>query len=210
MLAIDHIVIASRNPEQEAQAYVEKHGIIALEGGRHEEWGTYNYLAYFQNKSYIEWIGVFDEELARKSDNPLIRQTVNFLDEEKSGIINYALRTSKLDEYIAYFEANNIEYAGPFPGSRKKVDGSMLTWRMLFPKGEKPFPFLIEWGTGVNRPADDSTINPKDIISLEVPHQVETYRHLFGLKAEANKIALENGEILFTDNYGIHFTIRDF
>lgn len=209
MLAIDHMVIASRNPEKDAQKFVEEHGVIVIEGGRHEAWGTFNFLAYFKNNSYIEWIGVFDEDLAKESENPLIRQTVSFLEHEESGLISYALRTTRMDEYIRYYEAKRIDYQGPFAGSRKKGDGSTLSWRMLFPDSETNLPFLIEWGTEENLPLDETKINPKNITTIQVPQNPKDYDKFLKLKSDDYTIELDNGKIIFTPETGFQFNIND-
>ena len=119
MLAIDHIVIASRTPEQDAKEFGEKYGIITIPGGKHSSWGTYNYLAYLHNNCYIEWLGVCDESLARKSENPLIIQLMQFFEKSESGPMTFAMRTKDMDSNITYFNGNAVTFTGPFSGARK-------------------------------------------------------------------------------------------
>lgn len=75
VITFDHLVHFTINPE-EAKASFEKLGFLAVNGGQHLDWGTYNSLSYFQHLRYIEWIGFKDFEKAVQSDNILIQQIV--------------------------------------------------------------------------------------------------------------------------------------
>jgi len=209
MLAIDHLVLAAKDPEKAAQEYVERHGILAIEGGRHEDWGTYNFLAYFQNGTYLEWLGVFDEELAKKSDNPLIQKTVEFLESGAEGLVTYALRTKRMEDHIRHMETNQLKFKGPYPGARKKADGELLSWRMLFPEANEELPFLIEWSDEPNLPNDPANINPKVINEIRIPVQPERYEKSFGLEARNNIIEMENGRLVFTSDSSLQFAISN-
>ena len=63
---IDHLVIAVRSVEAEAEMLERDLGLAVTGGGRHEAMGTYNRLA-FLGDSYLELIGVFDAGLVRSS-----------------------------------------------------------------------------------------------------------------------------------------------
>ncbi len=109
-------------------------------------WGTWNSLSYF-DLSYVEFLAVEQEELAKQSDNPLIRQLVG----EQSrgeGLGQIALRTQRMDGWAEKLQHAGLKVTGPVPGSRTRDDGTVIRWRMLFledpRKGMQP-PFLIEW-----------------------------------------------------------------
>ncbi|MCD5323410.1 MULTISPECIES: VOC family protein [Pontibacillus] len=157
----DHLVVLAKSPEKSQQDMKGKHGIRGQKGGEHKEWGTYNHLAFFENGAYIEWIGITDYEKASQSDNPLIQQALETHDQEIEGPFTFALRTSQMDELIEHWEAENLNYEGPFKGSRTTPDGQELSWRMLFPKAESafPLPFIIEWGEKQNGPTDPQDLN---------------------------------------------------
>ncbi|WP_077324365.1 VOC family protein [Virgibacillus siamensis] len=167
MLALDHIILAAKDPQQAAEDFAIKHNINVLEGGKHEKWGTYNYLAYFSNGCYLEWLGIFDKDLAVQSENPLIDQLIRTLDSDVEGAIQYALGTDDMDYYLEHFRQENISFTGPIAGSRNRPDGSLLEWRMLFPQAEIiRHPFLIEWGDGKNVPSDPALINKQQIDTI--------------------------------------------
>ncbi|MHA6253033.1 VOC family protein [Oceanobacillus sp. CAU 1775] len=207
MLEIDHIVIASKNPEADAAKFGEMFSLDIVPGGRHTNWGTYNYLAFFENNSYIEWIGVFDETLARTSDNPLIQQLIEKVDLNEYGPFTFALRTNKMDASMDHFGKNNFSYEGPFPGSRKRVDGSTLSWRMLFPTEKKMMPFLIEWGEQINQPEDKSKINNKQIASIIIPHTLNIDEDVYQLSRQGDMSVLGNGTLEFTEEAALDFVI---
>lgn len=208
MLAIDHIVVASKDPEKDAKLFEQRYGVESIPGGKHTAWGTYNYLAYFDNNCYIEWLGIFDEQLAEKSDNPLIQQLVKLLEEGKAGVYTFALRTKNMEYELKRFKQNSITSEGPFPGSRKKVGGSVLSWRMLFPN-QADLPFLIEWGEGINLPDNQSKINVQQLASIQLPYDKNLYTDTFSLTSEADTIPLENGKLIFVPGSGLDFTIRE-
>ncbi|MFC4559920.1 VOC family protein [Virgibacillus kekensis] len=202
MLAIDHIVIVAHNPEQAAQKFEDEHSVKVIQGGKHDYWGTYNYLAYFDNNSYIEWIGLFDRKIAAKSDNPLIQEVVEALDHNQEGIVQYALRTENMDGLVEHFSKAGISFTGPIPGSRNRPDGSTLEWRMLFPQStkEEELPFLIEWGPVKNTPSDRSLINSQQITSLSAMiNNMEEFSHVFQLHFDDDSTQLSNTELKVAD-----------
>src|SRR5699024_3644077 len=128
--------------------YGNKFAIKAIKGGEHEAWGTYNYLSFFSNNGYLEFLGIDDLEKAKDAENPLIQHLVYVLERNNYGAFQFALRTKQLDQYVTHFEKNNIAYHGPYDAQRQKPDGTILKWRMLFPEYNYEsgvLPFLIEW-----------------------------------------------------------------
>lgn len=200
MLALDHIVIAAKDPKEAAKQFERKHNIVTIQGGRHENWGTYNYLAYFSNDCYIEWLGIFDKEKALHSDNPLVAQLIHILESHDEYAYQFALRTNKMNHFITHFEDYNIPFVGPIDGSRKRPDGSNLEWKMLFPatEGQQVQPFLIEWGKTKNIPADRRLINRKQIPSLTLKQEaLEDFKHIYQIPTSDHQIKLENGTLSF-------------
>lgn len=209
MLAIDHIVIASKDPAQAAENFEKKYGVITLEGGRHTNWGTHNHLAYFRNDCYIEWLGIFDESLAVQSNNPLVQQLFQSLEVDNEGPIQFALRTDKMDDYLDHFYALDIAHTGPIPGSRKKPDGTSLAWRMLFPdSGAVASPFLIEWGKEKNTPQEKRYLNKQQVKSVTCGLAVDVMEQVYQLDIADNSVALENGTLFLRQGEAIGFHLK--
>ncbi|GAB4075061.1 hypothetical protein GCM10028778_25640 [Barrientosiimonas marina] len=197
MLAIDHIVIAAKNPEKAAERFAQDHGVTITEGGKHTSWGTYNYLAFFRNDCYIEWLGIFDEATAARADNPLVHLLFQRLAEGQEGPIQYALRTQDMDDAVENLKQAGMPYTGPIPGSRSRPDGSLLEWQMLFPEAEMEIlPFLIEWSDGSNTPEDSGLINNKTIRKLAVPvTDLNTFSAIYQITFNDHIAHLENADL---------------
>ncbi|UJL47014.1 VOC family protein [Virgibacillus sp. NKC19-16] len=208
MLAIDHIVVAAKDPAQAAHDFGKKYHVTTIEGGKHDNWGTYNYLAYLENECYIEWIGIFDEGIADKSANPLIQQLASAFRINFEGVMQFALRTESMDEYIKHFDAKHIAYTGPIPGSRARPDGSALQWRMLFPESNKQLPFLIEWSNGKNMPQNERVLNKQHLhsITFGVEDQ-ELLNHIYQLDVVNNKVELKNGILRIENSENLTFEL---
>lgn len=212
MLSLDHIVFAGRD----LQSATKEYGNLALKsvkGGEHKSWGTYNYLAYFSNSCYIEWLGIHNVELAEQSENPLIQHLVYTLSTQKQGPFQMALRTTKLDDYVQHFEDNNIPFTGPIAGQREKQDGSTLHWRMLFPTYDftkETLPFLIEWGQSEAERFDVSLMNSQAITSIEFGGvEEERFQEIYQLRPRARqrKFRLKNAKMKFTKDKALQVNI---
>ncbi|MGG1661601.1 VOC family protein [Brevibacillus sp. NRS-1366] len=144
--AFDHLVHFIDRPPAKATELFRQAGFHAVAGGRHEAWGTWNSLSYF-GLSYIEFLAIKDETVAKQSDNPLIRQLVRDRDLGE-GLGQIALRTSQMDEWVQRLRTNDLVVHDPVAGSRKRDDGTTLSWRMLFfedANSKLRPPFFIEW-----------------------------------------------------------------
>lgn len=209
MLAIDHIVIAAKDPAQAAIDFGKKHGVTTLEGGRHTNWGTYNHLAYFRNDCYIEWIGIFDESLAVRSNNPLVQQLFQALEADIERPIQFALRTDNMDAYLNHFYTLDIAHTGPISGSRQKPNGTTLAWRMLFPDfGAVAAPFLIEWSEAKNSPQDERYLNKQQMKFVTCGLGLDVMEQVYRLDIADKSIALENGMLVLQIDEDIRFHLE--
>ncbi len=145
-ITFDHIVHFTQFPEKAMEAF-KNAGFQAFTGGDHPNWGTHNCLCYFQHLQYIEWIGIKDIEVAKNSDNLLIQQIYADFTSIGEGFSQLAFRTDNMDKLVKKLTSKQFNVIGPVPGSRKRSDGTTLTWSMLFIKDEElRFPFFIQWG----------------------------------------------------------------
>ena len=148
MFQFDHLVHFVNSPLKAIEDF-NHIGLHAVEGGRHEGLGTYNALSYFNNLSYIELIGVYDEELAVSSSDLKysLRETLKN-DQYVEGLSRVAFRTNDLETTSKIFRQRGLEVYGPHPMSRKRPDGSVISWKLLYAgkQGENlNLPFFIEW-----------------------------------------------------------------
>ncbi|KAF0822916.1 VOC family protein [Cytobacillus firmus] len=145
-IMLDHIVHFIKAEPAAAAAAWREHGYKAIPGGSHENWGTYNSLLYIGH-SYLEFLSIEKNHIASRTDNPLIKQ----LTEEirlGEGIGQICFRTNNIEELQGELTGKGFETLPIFDGSRKRADGSILSWKMLFLKENPDFkyPFFIDWG----------------------------------------------------------------
>ncbi|USG67637.1 VOC family protein [Brevibacillus ruminantium] len=152
-LSFDHLVHFLYRPPVEAGVRLQQVGFHTTAGGRHESWGTCNSLSYF-GLSYVEFLSVEFPDVAAVAENPLVRQLIcdQHLGE---GMGQIALRTHEIERWAEHFQRQGYLVTGPLLGSRRRDDGSVIQWKMLFaeePNKNRRIPFLIEWAdTDENR-----------------------------------------------------------
>ncbi|WP_404451179.1 VOC family protein [Virgibacillus necropolis] len=214
MLALDHVVIAATNAEELSARYGNQFTIKSIKGGQHNDWGTHNYLSYFSNDSYIEWLGTYDNEKTNKADNPLIKHLMHVLNQNLAGPFQFALRTTQMDKYVEHFQENDIPFEGPISAVREKPDGSLLKWRMLFPLYNyetEVLPFLIEWENPKEAYPDTSLLNIQTIRQINFGGiDKETFTKIYQLKPKKlnkNHFPLQNSKIHFTNNEKLEFDL---
>lgn len=119
---------------------------MAIPGGSHENWGTYNSLLYIGH-SYLEFLSIEKNDIASRTDNPLIKQLFEEIPNGE-GIGQICFRTNNIEKLQAELTEKGIETLPIFDGSRKRGDGSILSWKMLFIKKnhDYKYPFFIDWG----------------------------------------------------------------
>ena len=228
--SFDHLVWFFKRPE-EAISPLKQRGIHAVKGGRHEFWGTYNTLTYF-DLSYIEFLGIENVSIAEKQeDNRLITHIVNRLAiENQEGPARIAIRTDDIEQLAVKLKKAGFPVYGPLSGERVRADGQIIKWSLLFPENkpeEMPLPFFIQW----EKPDEERlrelaeqrvtgshiTGNPKFESVGFVVHNLEqvisTWRNLFDLKpseefidkslnARCGKLDLYGTKLLFCSPLG--------
>jgi hypothetical protein len=146
--SFDHLVWFFKQPE-EAILPLKQKGIHAINGGRHETWGTYNSLTYF-GLSYIEFLGIENLLIAEKQkDNRLVTHIVQQLAREnQEGPARIAIRTERIEELAVKLKLEGVTVYGPLQGERVRADGQVIRWSLLFPENavnELQLPFFIQW-----------------------------------------------------------------
>lgn len=145
MYLFDHVVHVVKKPEQ-AVEYLQNEGIHAVMGGKHEMWGTYNALSYF-DLSYIECIGIFDDALFEQAASEKYSLHASIA-QDKSGLSRFAVRTTTIEQDAEKFREAGFEVSGPTAFSRTREDGSVVGWQLLYigtPTTKFACPFFIQW-----------------------------------------------------------------
>ncbi|MBK3495843.1 VOC family protein [Viridibacillus sp. YIM B01967] len=143
----DHLVQFVEEPKDVVEP-LKQQGIHAVEGGVHEGRGTYNALSYF-DLSYIEYLGTYDRTLVAKTKHlphSLIETVVN--DNFNEGFVRFAVRTKDIKGVAKKLKEQGLSVRGPVPLYRKRPDGSIISWQLLYAGEENDslqLPFIIQW-----------------------------------------------------------------
>jgi Glyoxalase-like domain len=225
----DHLVHFVKSPVEAIEEY-KKLGLYAVEGGNHEKLGTYNALSYY-DLSYIELIGVFDQQLVESAAGIeySLRDTFKN-DQYVEGVSRIALRSTDLEVEAERFRSLGLEVHGPDPMSRKRPDGSLVSWKLLYvgKRGENlELPFFIQWDEGDEQRKQDlinrSVIadHPKGNVELSsvgfavhnLEEAVEKWSKYLDLESEeafvdeslnanGKRLLLDGGDIVFYSPIG--------
>lgn len=143
----DHIVHFVDKPEEVIEE-LKKAKIHAVEGGAHENKGTYNALSYF-DLSYIEYLGTYDRSLVVQLGSPRHGLTETLLKKNfEEGLVRFSIRTTDIEGVAKHLQEQELTVVGPEPLYRKRPDGSIISWKLLFVGEENnslKLPFIIQW-----------------------------------------------------------------
>ncbi len=139
-LAIDHVILATRDIEATAACLEGDHGLASLPGGRHAGHGTGNRIVPLGD-AYIEIMGIVDEaEAAASPMGSWLRE----MTAEGDRLAALCLRTD-----APGFDATAERLAlRPLPMSRDAPGGLTLSWRLAgLPEAmaDPSRPFFIDW-----------------------------------------------------------------
>ena len=139
-LAIDHVILATRDLVATASRLERDHGLASLEGGRHPGHGSGNRIVPLGD-AYIEIMGIVDEaEAAASPMGVWLREQTAHGDR----VAALCLRTD-----APGFAATVARLAiRPLPMSRDAPGGVTLSWRLAgLPEAmaDPSRPFFIDW-----------------------------------------------------------------
>jgi hypothetical protein len=148
-IEFDHVLIAVADLAEADRVFIERHGLVSIDGGRHPGWGTANRIVPLGD-SYLELIAVVDESEA--ATNAFGRWVAGGASESERPL-GWAVRTADLDEIARRLGL------GPVPGSRATPTGKTIRWRTagVDEAAEDPsLPFFIERAPGTPSPGTAS------------------------------------------------------
>jgi len=185
--AVDHLLLGVSDLDR-GIAWVEKRtGVKAVVGGTHPGVGTRNALLSLGERRYLEIIAPDPTQTAFN-----FRIDVRRLSEPR--LVMWAAGTKDIEAVAQRARAAGFNVFGPQPGSRKRPDGKVLSWKTLGVKSDlaaddvDPIPFFIEWTPTSRHPSEDS---PKgcELVALEIAHpkpaDVDAVLTKLGIEAKA-------------------------
>jgi hypothetical protein len=140
LVGIDHVVLATEDPDATAADLEARLGLAATGGGRHDALGTFNRLVWLGD-AYLELVGVFDPDLAARSwlGRPALASLAT-----GGGLVTWAIAVDDVAEALRWGPPEG-GLAGPLDGERRRPDDRVVRWRLARPETVSPTaPFLIE------------------------------------------------------------------
>ena len=142
---LDHLVYATPDLDLGIASVEKLLGVRATAGGQHPGLGTRNALVALGPSSYLEIIGPDPEQ-----PKPAGRRRFGIDDLERPRIVAWVAKGSDLEKLSAAAAEHGITLGPVIPGSRRRPDGVVLSWRYTDPNtvlADGLVPYFIDWGT---------------------------------------------------------------
>jgi hypothetical protein len=142
---VDHLVYATPDLALGIETAEKLFGVRASAGGQHPGEGTRNALIALGPTSYFEIIGPDPEQ-------PTPARGHRFgIDEIKAPrLTTWVAKGRSLETFASEALAHGVNLGAVIPGSRKRPDGVVLSWRYTDPRvvlADRLVPYFIDWGT---------------------------------------------------------------
>lgn len=192
-IEFDHLVVAAATLEQGVTHVERCLGVRCTPGGRHPGLGTHNALLGLGEDRYIEVIAIDSDAPAPTTprwfglDDDTIQATLR----RRPRLLTWVARSSDLDAAVAA-----CLHASGQPRPMRRDD---LHWRIAFPDDGALIegglvPPLIEWGSGVQHPAQRLPASGLRLAALHGVHpEPERVRALLAPLSLDGEIDLEPG-----------------
>lgn len=166
--ATDHLLLGVPDLDEGIRWVESTTGVRAAVGGVHPGMGTRNALASLGGRQYLEIIA---PDPAQKTFK--FQPDLRTLDGPR--LVTWAAASDDVEAVARAARAAGFGVFGPRDGSRKRPDGSVLSWRTVavdvgLPSAPvQPIPFFIQWSPESTHPASDSPAGLR-LTSFELRH----------------------------------------
>lgn len=145
LVQIDHLVYATPDLDLGIETINRLLGIRATSGGQHPGLGTRNALVALGPTSYLEIIGPDPEQ-----PKPAGPRRFGIDELKAPRLLTWVAKSHELDTIVSNAKTRGIPLGAIIPGSRKRPDGVLLSWRYTDPNtvaADRLVPYFIDWGT---------------------------------------------------------------
>ncbi|NNF11641.1 MAG: VOC family protein [Gemmatimonadetes bacterium] len=159
---LDHLVYAVPDLDEGVRAVEELLGVSSSPGGRHLGLGTHNRLFGLAGGAYLEVVAPDPSQPA-----PSRPRWFGLDDLDTPRLASWCVRAGDLQEAIQAARRAGLDLGEPTSGSRKRPDGSTLSWTFTDPWLDRAggvIPFCIDWA-GSPHPSDTM---PEECACLDV------------------------------------------
>ena len=184
---VDHLVYATPDLALGVETAEKLFGVRATPGGQHPGEGTRNALIALGPATYFEIIGPDPEQ-------PRPERGRRFgIDEIKAPrLTTWVAKGAALETFAADAAAHGVNLGAVIPGSRKRPDGVVLSWRYTDPRvvlADRLVPYFIDWGASPHPSA--TAAKGVTLLSLRAEHpeaeQVQRMLRQLGLDLAVTK-----------------------
>jgi hypothetical protein len=141
---IDHLVYATPDLQTGIDRIDKSLGVRATPGGQHPGRGTRNALLALGPAIYLEIIGPDPEQPKPSQPRPF---GIDALNEPR--LVTWVVKENNLERRSSDAHRAGVTLGEVIPGSRKRSDGVLLSWRYTDPRtvvADGLVPFFIDWG----------------------------------------------------------------
>lgn len=190
LLDLNHAIIAVRNLNWASEQLGQALGLSFTPGSEQPALGTVSSIARF-GTDYLELITVAKPDKARETIQGQF--LLDWLSQHDTGILGFGVTSDDLERDVIEARGRGLSLTGPFHGSQREPDGSLLTWRSAAvpsdPWGHK-LPFLIQptsgmlqrqrWEAFDHHPLKARAIPALALVLEKLDSAIESYRLLLG------------------------------
>jgi hypothetical protein len=148
---LDHLLLGCNDLAHGIDFVYDQTGVRAVFGGVHPGNGTQNALLSLGDNRYLEIIAP-DPKQVGVEDSRGLKKLI------EPRLVAWAAHPSDIEAFAARLEQSGLAVEGPKPGSRKRPDGRVLTWKTLAIRdaASNLLPFFIEWSADSLHPSVDA------------------------------------------------------
>jgi hypothetical protein len=166
LMRLDHLVYATPDLNLGIETIDKLLGVHATAGGQHPGLGTRNALVALGPSSYLEIIGPDPEQ-----PKPAGPRRFGIDELKAPRIVRWVAKSNELERVAAAAALNSVKLGPLTPGSRRRPDGVVLSWRYTDPNvvvADGLIPFFIDWGTSPHPSA--TATRGATLISVRAEH----------------------------------------
>jgi Glyoxalase-like domain len=166
LMRLDHLVYATPDLNLGIETIDKLLGVHATAGGQHPGLGTRNALVALGPSSYLEIIGPDPEQ-----PKPAGPRRFGIDELKAPRIVRWVAKSNELERVAAAAALNSVKLGPLIPGSRRRPDGVVLSWRYTDPNvvvADGLIPFFIDWGTSPHPSA--TATRGATLISVRAEH----------------------------------------
>ena len=153
---LDHIILGCADLDGGIRFVEERTGVRAAPGGVHPDRGTSNALLSLGERHYLEIMA--PDPNAKAVQAWAARQLETLKGLVNPRLMGWAVHPNDIGGLAKKFQESGLQVLGPWPGSRTRPDGRVLSWKSFSLADDRHglLPFFIEWGKDAVHPSSDA------------------------------------------------------